>query len=219
VTRAPATLVYVHGLWLTGRESLVLRRRLERELGFDVRAFHYPSVTASTREIADQLQRFVHELAPRRLHLVGHSLGGLVIYRFLERFPAQPPGRVVFLGAPTVASHAAQRASRLRWARVLLGRAVAEELLHAHERRWVFDRDLGIIAGTRPMGLGRLFTRFDEPSDGTVAVAETQLPGATEHLTLPVTHSGMLLSARVARAAGHFLEQGRFPLAGRRTPR
>jgi len=43
-----------------------------------------------------------------------------------------------------------------------------------------------------------------------VAVSETQLPGATAHLILPVSHTGMLLSARVARETGSFLEHGRF---------
>ena len=44
----------------------------------------------------------------------------------------------------------------------------------------------------------------------SVAVAETRLPGATAHLTLPVSHTGMLLSARVAREVGSFLDHGRF---------
>jgi len=36
------------------------------------------------------------------------------------------------------------------------------------------------------------------------------LPGATAHLVLPVSHLGMLVSARVARETGMFLQQGRF---------
>src|SRR2546422_8282672 len=33
------------------------------------------------------------ELKAPAVHFLGHSLGGLVIHRFLERFPDQPPGR------------------------------------------------------------------------------------------------------------------------------
>jgi len=36
--------------------------------------------------------------------------------------------------------------------------------------------------------------------------------GATDHIVLPVSHLGMLLSARVARETGTFLTQGRFAL-------
>ena len=60
------------------------------------------------------------------------------------------------------------------------------------------------------MGLGRFFARMQEESDGTVAVSETRLPGHTEHLALPVSHMGMLLSSRVARHVGAFLSTGRF---------
>ena len=62
-------------------------------------------------------------------------------------------------------------------------------------------------------GLGQFVARFDEDSDGTVAVSETRLPGATDHITLPVSHMGMLLSARVAGEVGAFLEQGRFSIS------
>ena len=76
-------------------------------------------------------------------------------------------------------------------------------------------RDLGIIAGTLSLGLGRLVTRFGEPSDGSVALSETRLPGASAHIALPVSHFGMLLSAQVAREAGGFLAYGHFSLPER----
>jgi pimeloyl-ACP methyl ester carboxylesterase len=206
-------VVFLHGLWLHGRESALLRRRLEQSCGFDVRVFRYPSVTATMQEVTTALQHFVTSAAPRELHLVGHSLGGLVAYRFFERFPEQPPGRVVFLGTPAVASRAASEVSRMAWARSLLGRCVAEELLAVHQREWAARRDLGIIAGTLALGLGQLFVRFSEENDGSVAVSETRLPGATDFLALPVSHFGMLLSARVASETGRFLVNGHFSLS------
>jgi hypothetical protein len=48
------------------------------------------------------------------------------------------------------------------------------------------------------------------PHDGTVAVAETRIEGAADHLVLPVTHLSMLWSAAVADQAVHFLREGRF---------
>lgn len=209
---ATADIVYVHGLWMNGAESLFLRRRLEAQLGARVHPFHYRSVSATMADAVARLDAFVQELAPAALHLVAHSLGGLVVYRFFEQYPDQPPGRVVFLGVPAVASRAAVAAARMRWTLTPLGQCVAEELLTERARRWAPARELGIIAGTRNVGLGQLFARFDEDSDGTVAVSETRLPGAADHLTLPVSHMGMLLSARVARATGTFLQTGHFGL-------
>jgi pimeloyl-ACP methyl ester carboxylesterase len=196
---------------MSGRESLVLRRRLARQFGFRVHRFRYSTLAArSMTEITGRLQSLVSELDAPCVHLVGHSLGGLIIYRFLERYPVQPWGRVVFLGTPCRPSQAALKANHIRLVARLLGRSVAQELLRSRERRWTMDRDLGIIAGTQPVGVGRLLARFDEECDGTVAVSETRLPGAREHIVLPVSHLGMLMSARVARETGAFLRDGRF---------
>ena len=146
-------VVYVHGLWMSGGESLLLRRRLSREFGMEVHPFRYATATSTMSEITSRLQRFVRELQATRLHFVGHSLGGLVIYRFLERYPQQPPGRVVFLGTPSVASRAAVQAAHIRLVASAMGRSVQDELLRPRDRRWKADRPLGIIAGTRALGL------------------------------------------------------------------
>ena len=205
-------VVYVHGLWLSGHEAFLLRRRLVRERGYAWHMFSYASTLLTMDAIADALHAFIATMRQPRVHLLGHSLGGLAILRCLERHPAQPPGRVVFLGTPSMASRAANALGRLRLGRAILGPAASEELLNVHERRWGHARELGIIAGTRALSFGRLVTNFDEDSDGMVAVSETRLPGATAHLTLPVSHTGLLLSAQVAHEAGQFLEYGHFGL-------
>jgi len=205
-------VVYVHGLWMSGGESLLLANRLLREFGLQAHAFPYSAATWGMEEITAHLQRFVRSLAAPALHFVGHSLGGLVIYRFLERYPEQAPGRVVFLGTPCLESRAAVAAARLRFVGALMGPSVADELLRPCERNWTFRRPLGIIAGSQSIGLGQFLAGFEEECDGTVGVSETRLPGATDHIVLPVSHMGMLVSPRVARETGLFLTNGRFSL-------
>jgi len=202
----------VHGLWLPGEESLVLRHHLEQEFALELHWFRYFGASESMSDITARLAAFVRELAVPEVHLVGHSLGGLVIYRLLERFPDLPPGRVVFLGVPCVASRAAQRAGVFAPLAALMGPTVTEELLTPRDRRWLHTRPLGVVAGNQPLGLGQFLAHFDEDNDGTVAVSETRLPGATDFLVLPVSHLGMLVSARVAQETGVFLTQGRFSL-------
>ncbi len=218
-SETPGTLVYVHGLWSSRADSLLLRRRLNRAFHFDVRMFRYPASTGSMSEIVERLNRFVAELRPHVLHLVGHSLGGLVIYRFLERFPDQAPGRVVFLGTPAVGCAAATRLGRIRIGAAILGKCVAEELLIERNRRWTHARPLGIIAGTQKFGTGQFVARLQGANDGTIGVSETRLPGATQHLTVHASHMGLLLSARVARQTATFLRDGHFAASESGSPR
>jgi hypothetical protein len=67
-----------------------------------------------------------------------------------------------------------------------------------------------MIAGSRPLGLGRLFGRFEGPHDGTVAVAETRLPGLAAHALIRSSHSGLIVSPEAAELAARFLATGGF---------
>src|SRR5580692_1813100 len=143
-----AAVVYVHGLWMSGVESIWLRRRLARERGYRWQVFRYASVRAPLAEIVAALRDTIAAIDAPRVHLLGHSLGGLLIQRCLERYPMRQPGRVVFLGTPAGGSRAARRLAQSGWGRRLLGATSAEELLAEHGRRWEGGRELGIIAGT-----------------------------------------------------------------------
>jgi pimeloyl-ACP methyl ester carboxylesterase len=209
-----AVIVYVHGLWQRGVESHWLRRRLSQDMGAEARTFSYPSVAADATTNARALAKYLGAIRADTLHLVGHSLGGLVILKLFEEdtdTPARlPPGRIVLLGSPLRGSRSAQNLARLPFGRKIMGLGVGEELLASRERRWNGARDLGVIAGDLGFGLGRLVGTLAGPSDGTIMVEETELDGAADRLLLRVSHTGMLFSAAVARAAGVFFRTGRF---------
>ena len=69
---------------------------------------------------------------------------------------------------------------------------------------------MGVVAGRTPLGLGQFFGGIREASDGTVAVAETRLAGLADHVVVPASHSGLLLSPRAAQQAVAFLRTGHF---------
>ncbi|GAC1301390.1 MAG: alpha/beta hydrolase [Steroidobacteraceae bacterium] len=205
-------IVYIHGLWFGGAESLLLRRRICRTLDARWHSFSYSSVGATLTQNAAALGRYLSAIpAAGRLHLIAHSLGGLVLLELFETTDVPlPPGRIVLLGSPVRGSRAAQRLARVQFGRRLLGRTAGEALIMRHERRWGQSRDLGVIAGFLGHGLGRLLGPLPEPHDGTVAVEETDLPGASQQLQLPVSHSGLLFSSMVADHTATFLRDGRF---------
>jgi pimeloyl-ACP methyl ester carboxylesterase len=187
----------------------LLRRRVAR-CGYRVLAYSYPTVRLTLAQNAERLARYCRELAAPRLHFVGHSLGGLIVLRMLERAAGPEPGRIVLMGVPVAASLAAQRLARLPGGGAVLGRSMAEWLDSAH-RAASGGRDIGVIAGRMPVGLGRIVAPdLPPPNDGAVSVAETLLPGARDDILLNVSHSGMLVSRAVARQICAFLRNGAF---------
>src|SRR5208282_722620 len=124
-----AAVVFVHGLWMSGHESLLLTARLRRAGGYSTQVYHYASVRAPIGESAVGLRAAIAAIDAPQVHLVGHSLGGRVILRCLQVHAPVPPGRVVFLATPCAGSRAARILGARRWGRWLMGRAVAEELL------------------------------------------------------------------------------------------
>lgn len=193
-----------------------LRRRLEKDYGFTAQAFSYPSVSAPMVDHIKALREFAQGIHCERLHFIGHSLGGIVVLKLLEATADLTPGRVVLLGSPLQGSRSARGLARWPIGKAMLGITMRDEFLPADlqvppvERTWSGRRPVGVIAGAGGFGLGRLVASLDGDNDGTVLVSETYLPGAADHLVLPVTHTGMLFSGEVARQSAAFLRDGRF---------
>jgi pimeloyl-ACP methyl ester carboxylesterase len=208
VSASPPSVLVVHGLWMNGLETHWLRQRLAAR-GFDARAFSYHSLHADLPEVVAALEAQVRALPPP-VHLVGHSLGGVMLLALFERVTDLPEGRVVLLGSPVNGSCAATAVSRWPIGPAVLGRLALQELVGERRRCWTQPRDLGVIAGCTSAGMGRFVSNLPEPNDGTVAVDETRISGMTEHLVLPVTHTGMMLSSEVADRTARFLTGGQF---------
>lgn len=203
------TVVLLSGLWLPPWSLTLLKRRLTA-CGFEVRVIHYRSVHGNLVENAHALQAQLAAIPADTVHFVGYSLGGVLIRALFEHYPRQRPGRIVTLATPHLGSQAASGLARSRWGRRLLGRSVGD-IVEGATRAWTPPaRDFGSLAGTGGLGLGRWVARLPVPHDGTVALVETQLPGATDRVALPVSHAGMLFSGAVARQICQFLKTGRF---------
>jgi pimeloyl-ACP methyl ester carboxylesterase len=204
-------VVLVHGLWMNGLEFALLRRRLQRDHGFDVRVFRYPTLFGDARQVCGELADFAARAAmDRRVHFVGHSLGGTFVYRVLAELAGRYTGNAVLLGSPLNGSRAARAALRWPVLKRAIGPHLMEESVVPANRRWDGPNALGAIAGTRSVGTGQFFAHFEEPNDGTVAVAETLIPGLRDHLELPHSHMGMLFATDVATQVAQFLRAGAF---------
>jgi len=202
-----ADIALVHGLWNRGWMMASMAKRL-RKLGHHVRVFSYPTRAADLDGHADALHDFLLGKPSRELHLVGHSMGGLVILDMLSRYADLPPGRVVLMGTPVKGSAVVRRLAKLPGLDFIFGKA-RENLLKGFHYSPA-GRETGMIRGTRPFGLGQIAGKQDEANDGSILVSETELEGLKDTVELQVAHSEMLVSTQVVEQVEHFLLTGRF---------
>jgi pimeloyl-ACP methyl ester carboxylesterase len=199
-------VILTHGLWVPGVVMQPLASRL-RSAGFRCHTFSYLGAAQPLAVHAERLARLASELGPA--HFVGHSLGGLVVLEALNAHPAIEVGRVVLLGTAARGCHAGRRLARHGAGRWFLGRS--EELWReGRASRWQRREPLGILAGSVPIGLGRLFGALPGVNDGVVTLEETEVPGMAERVVLPVGHSQMLISTKVGSQVAAFLAHGKF---------
>lgn len=202
------TLLLLHGIWMQPLELALLKKRLQ-EHGYAVHAPAYHSMSEPPVVNAAYLHQLVSQWNIDRLHIVGHSLGGIVALHLLTRYNDLPMGRIVTLGSPVTGSQIARRVTKVPVLRRIFGRSMENGLSGDGLPNHV-PREWGMIAGNSPIGLGWLAGGFREGSDGAVALSETLHPGIKERLVLPFSHTGMLFSRQVADQTHYFLENGVF---------
>ncbi len=200
-------VMLVHGLYMNRLWMLPMARFL-RQRGYAVHFFGYPSVIKNIHIQGQQLAEAILALKQPRVHVVAHSLGGLVIRQALADTFALPIGRIVTLGTPHQGSQVAVKVSR--WSVAPLLGATRHDALIGYLPNWTAPAELASIAGNKSIGLARLVHRFDEKNDGVVSFEETQLAGQTAHQEVNESHTSMLFSEEVADQVVCFLENGSF---------
>jgi pimeloyl-ACP methyl ester carboxylesterase len=200
-------VILLHGLWMRGFTLVALRRRLEHA-GYTVELFDYASVLRGPEISVERLVRCARAVQGETLHLVGHSLGGLIALQALQREPELARGRVVCLGSPLRGSAVARGVARLPGGSFIVGKSL--DILRNGIVRWEGGQAVGGIAGRLPIGFGVAVGALTTPHDGTVSVAETELPGLTDHVVVPATHTGLLFSHEAAEQTIAFLRSARF---------
>jgi pimeloyl-ACP methyl ester carboxylesterase len=206
--RAGDAVVLLHGLW-TNRAVMTYLARDLRARGYRTTSIGYLSAMRDFEHNAGHVAQAIAATDARRVHVVAHSMGGVVALRALGVRPDPRVRRVVLLGSPIAGSEGGRQMARSRWGARFLGKT--RSLWLAMPRLDIpAGIEAGAIAGTRRFGLGRLLLRLPSPNDGVVTVDETRHPRLADHLVLPVAHSLMLVSAAVARQVAAFLAAGRF---------
>lgn len=210
------TVVLLHGFAGLPIMNRPLARMLRRA-GFEARELGYDSLGRPLDEICDRLAPQIARLGGRSagpLHIVAHSMGGLVARAYIARHRPADLGHVVMLGTPNGGSEIADFLSEKPFLQPLLGRAAPALVTRRSARIDAMlgsvDYSVGIIAGDRPIMPGALARLIAGPNDGKVSVASTRLAAAADHIILPLSHAMLPYHPLAHRQVRHFLLHGRF---------
>ncbi|MEB4593431.1 alpha/beta hydrolase [Candidatus Thiothrix sp. Deng01] len=207
VDSPPATVVLLHGIWMRPLMLQSLASRLGAA-GYAVKTPSYASVSCTPAQNAESLFRFIQTLSTDALHIVGHSLGGVVALHLLAQHPELPPGRLVTLGTPVQGSRVARVLQPLPGLGMAFGRSMTEGL-SGDGVPTTLKREWGAVVGVAPFGLGAPFL-WGEANDGAVRVCEAEHPAQTERTYLRLSHTALLFSAQAYGQVLSFLQTGHF---------
>ncbi len=196
--------------------------------GYTAECVAYPSLFDDIGQDAKSLDSVVRHLdGIDEINFVGHSLGNLVIRRYLgDQTDAakgkSPDGRIkriVMLGPPNQGAELAEKLGD--YAPFAALGPVAEQLgKHWQEIKPTLATpacEFGIIAGGHGDGHG-YNPLLSGDNDGIVTVASTRLVGARDSLLVSELHFAFLLSQNVQRPTLEFLRHGYFVSEEKRQP-
>lgn len=180
----------------TWRSMRPIARALERA-GYATHNIGYPSLSHRLPALADIVAERIAARVPNstRVHLVGHSLGCILIRWILVHHAAIKPGRIVLLTPPNQGAAMADRFAP--YAKSFI-RPLPDLAVKGGSHAGLLlpiGIEVGIIAGG---------------ADRTVSLEETRLDGAVDHIVLPYGHSFLMLRKDVQEATVRFLRSGRF---------
>ncbi len=206
-------VVLLHGLGRTDRAMRPLEHALVGA-GYRVHNLAYPSLAEEPAQLVSIISEQIDACCAHaeKLHLVTHSLGGLLARAALAQHPRANLGRVVMLAPPNNGSAYADLARGARRTGLALAPAVAAlgtDPLGLARKLPTPNYEVGVIAGTRSinpldplLGAGA--------SDGAVSVASTRLQGMADFVTVDATHSSIRRKPEVHAQVIAFLRSGHF---------
>lgn len=218
-------VVLVHGLARTPRMFWRMAPALE-SAGFETVRYGYHSIRYSAGASAAMFRGYLEHFAraeakDRTVHLIGFSLGALLIRAALDRrIEGLNVGRVVMIGPPNQGAGILNDMVAQAWARRFMGPAIKDVTQGSEWLRQLGTpkHEFGVIAGTKAYPGVSMASHLNflkgtaqkEPSDGTVEVRNTPLDGMSDFVTVHASHTFLCQNAETIRQTVYFLQHGKF---------
>ena len=206
--------ILLHGLGRTHHSMLSLASALKKHDYWVVNQ-DYHSTKKSVNVIAEQyIQPMVDECIKnqtKHIVFITHSLGGIVLQKYLENHGIKQLTHIVMLSPPNHGSPIVDKFQRYWLFRTLLGPAIQSLSTTAKGCTLPINRRyrVGIIAGNANLTLAPRYF-FNEPNDGKVSVSSSYMQGTDDFIILPVNHTFMMNNALVQKSILNFLYRQTF---------
>lgn len=219
----------LHGLLRSDSSMTTLEQALS-EQGYTVVNMDYPSTEHPIEHLADiyvpqainqcDTQSNTHSTAHIKTrsninsntHFVTHSMGGILVRDYVNRYGSANIGRVVMLGPPNQGSEAVDKLRFLPvfgWLHGPAGLQLGTDQQSRVKQLGAVDFELGVIAGTQSIN-PLLSVLIPGTDDGKVSVENTKVAGMKAHKIMSVTHPMMMKNEEVIAQIVQFLATGKF---------
>jgi len=208
-------VILIHGLGRLKTYMSKMGDALEK-CGYSVIHWYYSSRSCSIDEAAQQLEEVITLNAKYHsaIHFVTHSLGGIVLRRYLARDRCSKLGCSVMLAPPNNGSAVAREILNFPILKTFFGPA-GQELQNGEYISSICPtsvENLLIIAGTKSFAVENPTSWLSQkilpkPNDGTVTVEETKLSGEFQLLEVDSAHSFIVKNPAAIQATVAFIKK------------
>lgn len=214
-TQTKERVLLIHGFHRTYKDMTPLRDYLLTK-GYRVSRINLP-LTYTTIEDATQVlieiaEKKLPKLQPgEKIHLVGHSTGGLIIRHFLAVSNFLPfIGRCVLIATPNQGYKLADYAEKLSKRYITIYKTMKSLQADQVNHLKLIGREveIGAIAGTKSSPL--LSQIIGTPNDGRLDINAVKYDELTDFITLPYRHTQIHKKEETAQLVDNFIKTGRF---------
>lgn len=211
----PESVVLLHGIGKSNRITYLMAKRLSNA-GFEVYNITYPYKKHTIQELSDFLNDKIIELGINKksnVNFVGHSMGGLIIRAYINKYKPKNLHRVVMVGTPNHGSELADSFKdwtiyKIKFGSVS-GKQIGTNLEGLDKAFGPVNYDLGIIAGKT--WSSPIFSRIlPGDDDGIVTIKSTKLKGMHDHIIMNFSHTPGIQYKKVANMVISYLKNGKF---------
>lgn len=208
-----AWVILLHGMAQPAWSMALLARDL-RAQGYRVRNIGYPT---RPYDVAELTARY---LAPaivacgdaQPVHLVTHSLGGILTRCYLQTARLPHGSRIVMLAPPNQGSEVADHVRDwpiYRWWMGSVGQQLGTGPDSIVRQLRPIEAEVGVIAGNRT--LQPWFSALiPGPDDGAVSVDSTRLREMRDFIVVGASHTMIMFNHEARSQVRHFLAHGAF---------